>query len=260
MTTPREGSCDAFADLLGAYALDAVDEDEAALVREHLAVCPRCRQEVDQHRQTIGLLASAGGPAPDQLWERISGSIEGQRPAPVTAGATLTFVPGRKARSRWTRPLQAVALAAAAAVVALVGVQTARVSTLNHKVDQLAGAAQQSGGFQGLAAALVDPTARHYTLTSTGPAARPLGQLILLPSGACYLVGSRLPSLDSSSTYQMWSITGGRAVSVGLLGPHPATVAFNVDPTVAASAYLVTVEPAGGVVAPTSQPVARASV
>ena len=33
-------------ELLGAYALDAVDDDERDLVEAHLAGCPRCRAEV----------------------------------------------------------------------------------------------------------------------------------------------------------------------------------------------------------------------
>jgi anti-sigma-K factor RskA len=66
--------------------------------------------------------------------------------------------------------------------------------------------------------------------------------------------------VSSDRTYQLWSIDDGRAISVGLLGEHPSSVAFTVDPSVAATAYLVTVEPAGGVVAPTSAPVAQATV
>jgi len=139
-------------------------------------------------------------------------------------------------------------------------VQTARVDHLNHRVDQLSALARQTGGSQGLAAALVDPTARHYALVSTSPGGQPVGQLIILPSGASYLVGSRLPQLGSDRTYQLWSMVEGRAVSVGLLGAHPGTVAFTVDPNVATHAYLVTIERAGGVVAPTGAPVARATV
>lgn len=44
-------------ELLGAYALDAVDEDERALVEEHLGLCARCRAEVQAHRETATLLA-----------------------------------------------------------------------------------------------------------------------------------------------------------------------------------------------------------
>lgn len=247
--------CGPFADLLGVYALDALDPDEAASVRNHLQTCPRCAQEVDEHRETIALLAAEGGPAPERVWDGIAAAINPETSKSRPPAPPLVF---KRKQARGPRPAWLAGLAAAAALAVVVGVQSARVNQLNHRVDQLSAAARQTGGFQGLAEALVDPAARHYTLTSTTRTGQPLGQLIVLPSGASYLVGSRFPQLASDRTYQLWSMVGGRPVSVGLLGAHPGTVAFTVDPTVANAAYLVTVEPAGGVVAPTSAPVAQA--
>lgn len=264
-TLPHE--CGQIQDLLGAYALDAVEPEEAALVADHLRSCVRCSQEVDLHRETIALLAAGGGPAPQSVWDRISSSID----ADIGPGARADIRPfsppppprlsARKHRStRWRNSIVAIGAGIAAGLAVVIGIQSQRVDTLSHKVDQLSAAARQSGGFQGLAAALVDPSAHHLTLTSLATTDRPVGQLVILPSGTSYLVGASLPSLRPGRTYQLWSIVDGRAVSVGLLGDHPSTVAFNVDPSVPASAYLVTVEPAGGVVAPTSAPVAKAAV
>ena len=84
--------------------------------------------------------------------------------------------------------------------------------------------------------------------------------MVLLPSGASYLVSTGMAALPASSTYQLWSVVAGRAISVGVLGAHPAMVAFSVDAAVTVTTLLVTVEPAGGVVAPTSAPVAHAAV
>lgn len=260
MTGFQADNCSQFADLLGVYALDALDPDEAELVGHHLRTCPRCAQEVDQHRETVVLLAGGGGSAPDEVWDRISSAISGDMERSAARPAPRLVSVGASRRPRWRRPVLATALAAAAAIAAVVGVQTARVDQLNHRVNQLSAAARQTGGFQGLAAALVDPTARHYSLTSTSAGGRPVGQLVILTSGASYLVGSRLPQVASDRTYQLWSMVDGRAISVGLLGDHPGTVAFTVDPTVPISAYLVTVEPAGGVVTPTGPPVAQATV
>lgn len=259
--TDRHDECAAVSGLIGAYALDALDPEEAAVVAHHVEgppPCPRCAQELDDHRETVGLLAAAGGPAPQGVWERIAGAIEGDRgpaetpPLPRLAGTI------RSPRSRWVLPGRIAAGAAAAAAAVLIGVQTARVDSLAHQVDQISAATRQPGGFQGLAAALVDPSAKHLVLASTAPGARPLAQLVILPSGGGYLVGSRLEALPVGSTYQLWSMVNGHAISVGLLGPRPTTVAFTVDPASTAKAYLVTVEPAGGVVAPTSAPVAKA--
>ncbi|MPY95836.1 MAG: hypothetical protein GEV08_23115, partial [Acidimicrobiia bacterium] len=67
-------------DLLGAFALDAVDDDERAIVEEHLAVCARCRAEVAEHREVASLLAHGGGPAPEGLWPRIADSLAAPPP------------------------------------------------------------------------------------------------------------------------------------------------------------------------------------
>ena len=42
----RPLSHDAVVELLGAYALDAVDPTEAAAVEAHLGTCPGCRDEI----------------------------------------------------------------------------------------------------------------------------------------------------------------------------------------------------------------------
>jgi len=59
-------------DLLGVYALDALDADEAELVRVHLLSCPRCAAEVAAHHEVSGMLANSGGDAPEALWEGIA--------------------------------------------------------------------------------------------------------------------------------------------------------------------------------------------
>ena len=59
-------------ELLGAYALHAVDPDEAEVVERHLEGCPRCRAEVEGHREVATLIGNSGGDAPDGLWDRIA--------------------------------------------------------------------------------------------------------------------------------------------------------------------------------------------
>ncbi len=66
---------DDFEELLGAYALDACDPDEAAAVAAHLNDCPRCRAELAAHLEVAGVLGNLGGEAPDGLWDRIWGEI-----------------------------------------------------------------------------------------------------------------------------------------------------------------------------------------
>ena len=254
-STPED--CATIAELAGVHALDALEPDEALSVSSHLEGCSRCAQEYHRHRETISLLAAVGGTAPEGLWERIASAIEGDRgpeEIPRLHPVLLASRP-RPRRPTWTR---IVAAAAAAAAVIVISVQAARLDHLNHQITRLNTAEKQSGPLPGLAAALVDPSAQHLTLTASAAGRQPVGQLIILPSGASYLVGTSLGELPAGRIYQLWSLTSGRAISVGILGAHPTTVAFNVDPAAPADAYLVTVEPAGGVVAPTSPPIAHA--
>ena len=63
-------------DLLGAYALDAVDDDERRAVEDYLAANPRARAEVQEHREVATMLAWSGMDAPEGLWDRIVGSLD----------------------------------------------------------------------------------------------------------------------------------------------------------------------------------------
>jgi anti-sigma factor RsiW len=78
------------AELLGAYALDAVDDDEALAIEEHLAGCPRCRAEVAMHREVVAMLGNAGGVAPEGVWERIAAELS------LEQGAGPTVDPERR--------------------------------------------------------------------------------------------------------------------------------------------------------------------
>jgi anti-sigma factor RsiW len=75
-------SHDEAAELLGAYALDAVDPDEVAAIEAHLESCPRCRDELRNHREVTGLLAYAGQEAPAGLWDRVVSEVRAEETAP----------------------------------------------------------------------------------------------------------------------------------------------------------------------------------
>ena len=71
-------------ELLGGYALDAVDPETAAMVQRHLAECVKCSIEVSQHHEVAGLLANSGGESPAGLWDGIASQIDGNpKPSPA---------------------------------------------------------------------------------------------------------------------------------------------------------------------------------
>ena len=59
-------------DLLAAFALDAVESGEREEIEAHVAVCPRCRAELDSHRQVASGLGTIVEPLPDALRGSIS--------------------------------------------------------------------------------------------------------------------------------------------------------------------------------------------
>ena len=266
----RAMSHDEVAELLGAFALDAVDDDEAEAIRLHVAQCPRCASEVAEHREVTGLIANAGVDAPPELWDRIAARIEdsgpgARRPAPLHLGSRPPAPAPASVVARRRLAWSAVgAIAAAVAVVAvLLAVQVGR---LDQRVGQLAAASRQSGLSQAVEAALLDPDAHKVTLTATGAAATGVtppapgaraAVIVVLPDGSAFVLNTGLPRLAADRTYQLWGVVNGQTVSLGLLGSQPHDVAFSVDPSAPVKAFAVTDEVAGGVVRSTHAPVAQ---
>ncbi len=226
-------------DLLGAYALDAVEAAERAAVESHLADCPQCRAEVAEHLETAALLAAGGGQAPEGVWDRISGELDG--PIPLVPRAE------RRAPRRW---LSAVAAAVALAAVASLSVE---VVQQREELDRIAANSQEATLVRAANAALLDPNARRFRLSSEQGVG---AEAVLLPSGTGYIVSDTLRPLPSTRTYQLWALGEGDPISAGVIGPNPSVVAFSAPP--GATGLAVTEEVAGGVVASRNDPVAVA--
>jgi anti-sigma-K factor RskA len=58
--------------------------------------------------------------------------------------------------------------------------------------------------------------------------------------------------LSSKDTYQLWAVVHGEPISLGLMGPSPYDVAFTLAGVPNPTTLAITVEPAGGSVAPTA--------
>ncbi|MST35184.1 hypothetical protein GHK86_20930, partial [Acidimicrobiaceae bacterium USS-CC1] len=69
-------------ELLGAYALDALEPDEVAAVEAHLEVCARCRRELAGYREVTSLLGHTGGEAPPGIWDRIAAGMHPEPSSP----------------------------------------------------------------------------------------------------------------------------------------------------------------------------------
>lgn len=220
-------------ELLGAYALDAVDADERRAVEEYLAVEPRARQEVAEHREVATMLAWTSMSAPEGLWDRIAAELDEAPPPPRgELASVLSLGEHREARRRPPAGVWLAGMAAAAVVGLIVG---SAVSGKDDGVPSLAAAVEQ---------ARAD---RDSLITRLVRADGTVGaEAVIDQDGHGFLIGDDLPELPDDLTYQLWGVIGEQVISLGVLGPSPETELFSASEPV--SQLVVTIEPAGGVV------------
>lgn len=200
MTAPRHAQVE---ELLGAFALDALEPEEATVVDDHLRECPRCRAEVAEYREAAAMLAFGGVEAPPGLWEKIQASLE-EAPPKLELARVVPIE-----RSRW-RSMGARLTAAAAIVISVVALGVAVL-----KAD----APVHDGSIDAeIAAAAVDPDAVLVNLVSTTGAG---SAKIVLLDGRAYLADHTLPPLPADETYQVWGQRGDTFISLGVLGERP---------------------------------------
>jgi hypothetical protein len=261
MPAPDANELDA---LLGAYALDALDDADRALVEAYIRDNPVAQAEVDDMRETaasLALLPSVATDAPPALWEHIAQVIaEDQERDGLAATAAAATAPtatadelsARRARRNRSTWVGLVAVAAAAVAIVVLGAQVASL----HGRDQVGPSAMAAAFDQ----AAKQPGAREVGLQSTSGAT--LARVVLLPDGAGFLKGDALAALPKDKTYQLWAVTGSEkdptVVSAGVLGPNPEALGFHASGPV--HAFALTVEQTGGVVVSRQKPVAQGAV
>lgn len=230
-------------ELLGAYALNALETDEVASLELHLADCPKCRAELRNHRETAAMLAHAGAPAPAGLWERITAALD---ETPDDADTVFRMPVGlsgspRQPSKRNARWRQAVAVAAAAAaVVGVLGIVDRNLVRRDPSVATIA------------SIAFADPDSKLVTLRS--PDGQQTIDVVLTDDGRGYVLHGKLNVLDTSKTYQLWAIVSGQPpISLGVLGRNPKAAEFAAH--LSPSQLAITIEQAGGAQAPTQLPV-----
>ena len=221
--------------LAAAYALDALDGAERVAFEAHYPTCEICRQEVEQFRETAGLLASATAVEPPSHLERsVLDEISRTRQLSPIAGEVIALDERRR------RPASALWLASAAAVVVLV---VGAVALIGFR-----------GGPSGVEDVLAAPDALVTTLQLTPDGDTGTFQVVWSADrDRVAVIANGLPDPGPGRVYELWAIVDGTPVPAGLFEPTDGLLraATGID-DVDAAAWGVTVEPAGGSDAPTT--------
>ncbi|MFB9930341.1 anti-sigma factor domain-containing protein [Amycolatopsis halotolerans] len=226
--------------LTGAYALDAVTGLERAAFDRHLGECPVCAHEVQEFRETAGILgaAAAEGP-PGGFRDRVLATITTTRQLPPDVDPVPS--PEPRAHRTWrSRTGIAVAAVAAAAAVLFGG-----ISIGLHETDpgpaQVAAPADPRGA--------PDATTVHGDGTSGAAANATLSRQL----GLVTVQTRHLPALGSGQAYQFWLMGPRGPQSAGLLRTGDGTITAALPPDT--DRIGVTVEPATGSPQPTTAPI-----
>lgn len=205
-----------YRELLGAFALNAVNRDEEVAVGAHLEECESCRDEVARHLAMVAALPLGVGEMepPPRLRDSILSAIDQELSArplrisetqmvPPTAQPPIDFAAERSAR-RW------FPWAAAAAMLLL------------------------SIGLLGWNFSLRDSdetAVRTFELAATSPDVAASGEATYLEDeGIISIQLANLPDLAANEVYQVWLIDDSGPVSAGVLRPGESEFAVVANP------------------------------
>jgi len=231
--------------LAAAYALDALDPREAAAFEGHLESCDSCPDELRGMHQTLAQLSDSVAEAPPEaLRARV---LENANRTPqLDSAQPVPVIELSEARSR-RRGINRVLAGVAAAAVIVAGVLGVSTYQANQRANDAQIAADQ------ITALLTDPQA---TVERTDIAGGGTGTLVVSPTrGQAAFLAASLPATGPDETYQLWAIDDAGATSVGLLQPDSGRATALVDLPPGTTTFGMSVEPAGGSAAPTTDPV-----
>lgn len=228
-------------ELLPAYALGCLEEEEARRVAAHVAVCADCRAELAACEAVVGKLALAAPEAtpPAGVKQRVLAHVQPARPP------ARPRRPWQEAFVRLFR--RSAPVWALASLVLVIGLIASNVLWM------------QAGSSPML------PNGMHViTLHSTETAPKASGSLVVSPDGEYgTLVVADLPALDQGHQYQLWLVRDGQRVSGGVFSidehGYGAMVVYASQPLSQFDSFGITLEPAGGSPGPTGPKVLASS-
>jgi len=231
-------TCAEAEDLLGAYALDALPEDEMHRVEKHLRTCAEHRAIAGELRGTtlmLPLTVEDGDPSPD-LRTRIVEAVKATPAQPAAPRALGTTVAPRRPISRlssWAARSSRFAVAAAVALALGIG------GLIGYQLGN-AGQTQVTYAFLGDATAAPGAEARLVYFKDRK-------QAVVAATG--------LPRLTSGQVYEMWLIKDGVPVDKGISSSPTGDIGAPLSGDLSQfQQFAITIEP-GEQQLPTTKPI-----
>lgn len=248
--------------LAAPYVLGALDRADREAFEAHLLSCAACAEEVRSlSRATAALAHTVPQVTPrPELRERVLRAATGTH---VVSSRESEPQSGRGVRE-WL-PLAATLIVAAGLGFYAWQLQQ-RVRILEGRLDDseqravlaeraTADARRAVDDAQTSLAVLAAPDLIRIDLAGQGPGSAARGRAMWSRNRGMVFTATNLPPAPPGRVYQVWVVTAQAPVSAGLLSPDAsggATVYFQTPSDIAAPvAVAVTLEPAGGVPAPT---------
>ncbi|MDQ3236634.1 MAG: anti-sigma factor [Actinomycetota bacterium] len=227
-----------FDELLDAYALGALSDEERREFEKNLTEHPQRQAEVDDLVAVAGLMALA----PVEL--EPSSGLRKRLMRTVRASGAASEPTRRPLFNRLRDLFGYQALAAGAAAVALIGLLSWNVL--------LQGELQN---FRSQPTVDAEPRVLEFQAVESAGSAS--GELIVLEGQQGVLVAKDMPRIKEGQVWQIWVIEGDEPKPGGLFQPDqedPVAASMTRSPG-EGDIVAITVEPAGGSSAPTSDPI-----
>ncbi|MCC6318094.1 MAG: anti-sigma factor [Gemmatimonadaceae bacterium] len=247
-----------------AYALDAVDAHERAVLDALMTTDAAFRVEVERYREVVGLmgLAAPGLTAPAALRQRILDDAATVRPIATAASAPSPHSLAQRPARRLTAILPWLAAAASLGVAVFNSSQLRDTrSTLATLQGELVTAQDALARKDSTISAFFGPDVHVVSLSSA--AQQPSARVYWNHTRRVFIVTAfNVPPAPSGRTYQLWAIAKGKnPMSMGTFNTDAsgrATLVVPVNDVVLHGGTIdlcgLTMEPVGGSTQPTEQP------
>ena len=237
-------------ELAAVYALGALEGEELEQFLAHLrAGCEECERLLAGDEATLlGMAAELATPPPPDVKRALFARIDAPSSTPA------------RRRPRLLVMVTGMALAAGVAAIVVGAALRAQHATQLANVEEqhataLARVEQQLAAEREVRALLEDPATRVVRLGGLPPSPKAEARVVWHPKRGGIFVSNALPPTPPGKAYELWAIAGGTprpagvfrvdAQGIGRLQVSPLPDAPTVD------VFAVTLEPEGGVPAPT---------